>query len=676
MTSEDFSYEHWTQLLGSFFFDPCHKGDEILFAVDDLALSEISGLPDSEATVSLAHAVRCVIKTAWDVRQVKFRVHRWRFGREAGDHPALPFLALTVLAASRMNADGEIAASNFYVPLRKTLNPKDSGRGNPGSYVDCISELWSDLANWANEDLCGQRGRLILRDAGPQYGRGAAIQHALVRSSDLSQLDAFFRRIGLQPGEGATGTELLRALRVWTEQRQEAWAKRLNRLCSDNELSGYAIALLERESARWDGRPRDRRTGRAVGQIRLGVRRLRNPELGFYIRADTRLPSELTISVPDSESTVIVQSGDWYEPHPLKQPDIGKVLTDGLSVTAGSYRFEFRPEDAYPLTYDDELGLWISVDSISYGDRYHVLVRRHLASEVHDWMSEVSAIPPRGDLMSVSELPTGWVLIQNLQLERRPSRNAPPCLAGAIPTGSGPRLRLVGGLPLSAGYAVFLRGGEPGLALSSFVPDSKVTITQQATGESETINVGSNRDAEIPLWKFQLEPGAYRVQHGETFVAFQIVDGIAEQAGPNAGSIQLMAGSREGVVGTAPVTPKEVALPRTVAAPRAGLIVLLLGSCSSNIVTMKSPIWFTSLVGPLAWRQLDLWEDFQPVWQITKTDSQRFVATALTNSEPAGECDVSSYWARVIKVASLTDEADDMTRELWARYQAVAGVTQ
>lgn len=674
MGDERISYEEWTCLIGSFFFDSAHDGSEILFGVDDHTLAEISGLSEPEAVASLAEAVRGVITKYWDVRQVRFRIRRWRTAGSNGDHPALPFLALTVLAASKMQADENVAASNFYVRLRTALDPGDANQGVPGSYLDDVRELWDSLAEWANVHLRGERGRLVLRDPGPQYGRGAAVQHALVRSHDLSQLDKFFRRIGLQPGEDVVGKELLRALRVWTESRGEAWARRLNRLCSSEELSSYAAALLEREASRWDGLPRDRRTGRGVGQIRLGIARIRRPELGLFLRADPRLPRELALALPGVGATEVTQSGDWFEPHCLNYPDVGSVLAEGLRVPAGKWRFEFRPEDAYPLTYDDELGMWVSVDSISFGDRYHLLVRQNHVSEVKGWMAQVSAVPPREDEVANQRLPKGWSLLMDLQLERRPSKSPPACVAGAIPTGSGPRLRLVGGLPLTVGHSVFLRGGEPGLALSSLVNHPKITITEQYTGRSETLTVGIERDEEVPLWKLQLLPGVYRVDHGDTSTTFTIVDGIAEVSGPGAGSIQSTEGALQQVVGTSPVPQLTQKLPPTVRAPYPGLRVFVLGANFTQIEEIDTPVWISTLVGQsLSWNLIDYWGNFDPVWQITKRSAEAFCAISIIRTEPHGECDPTSNWARMIKIASLEGEANDADRQLWEKYRREAG---
>src|SRR5688572_8830789 len=191
----NYTYDHWAELLGGFFFGEDHDGEEILFAVDELSLAEASGLPEEEAARSLAHAVRLVITDGWNVVAVNRLVDRWRRAGASGAHPALPFLALTVLAASRMGSYEGFAPSKFYVPLRRALVPEDHEKNVPGSYLDHVRSLWNDLARWANDDNAGQRGRLTIRNPGPHYGRGLAIQHALVKSYDLRQLDAFFRRI-------------------------------------------------------------------------------------------------------------------------------------------------------------------------------------------------------------------------------------------------------------------------------------------------------------------------------------------------------------------------------------------------------------------------------------------------------------------------------------------------
>jgi hypothetical protein len=316
----EYSYDDWADLLGEFFFDEAHDGEEVLFAVDEMSLAEASGLDEAAAADSLAAAVRSVIGKTWNVLAVKRLVERWRKGERSGAHPGLPFLALTVLAASRMGGYEGFAPHKFYVPLRRALVPDDPEVDAPGTYLDHVRWLWDDLARWANNDREGRCGRLTIRDPGLQYGRGLAMQHALVKSYDLRQLDAFFRRIGLQPGEDVSAAELRRALAVWTAGRPEAWAHRLHRVSTDEELREYAEALLGREACRWDGCPRDPRTGRAVGRIRLGFTSARRPQVAVYAQWDERLPEELKLSLPSGQVITLEREHGWLGVPQLRAP--------------------------------------------------------------------------------------------------------------------------------------------------------------------------------------------------------------------------------------------------------------------------------------------------------------------------------------------------------------------
>jgi hypothetical protein len=93
------------KLIAEFFFDEAHGGEEILFAVDDACLAEMSGLSEEEAVRSLASAVALELSHRWSVGNVVKLVERWRRIGVRGPHPGLPLLALTVLAASRMGSD-------------------------------------------------------------------------------------------------------------------------------------------------------------------------------------------------------------------------------------------------------------------------------------------------------------------------------------------------------------------------------------------------------------------------------------------------------------------------------------------------------------------------------------------------------------------------------------------
>lgn len=668
------NYDEWAELLAGFFFDKAHADEETLFAVDEQALASASGLGAEQACESLAEAVLSVVGARWNVRAVSERVRNWRLAGEDGAHPALPFLALTVLAAYRMGAFEGFAPHKFYVPLRRTLADDDEGTDAPGNYREYVRELWDDLSRWSNEDREGWGGRLTIRDPGVHYGRGLAFQHALVKSYDLTHLDAFFRRIGLQPGEHIEPVELRRALAAWTAGRGEPWARRLQRVASDPDLGQYAESLLAREAAKWDGRPRDPRTGRAIGRIRLGFRSVRRPRVGVYLQWDDRLPEAAVLQMPDGSAIELHRSNGWFAPHPFDSLDAAAAMKDGTELGGRSLRFDLRAEDAYAFGYDDDLGSWISTDSISYGNRYHLVVRSEHASVCVAFAQASSSVKSMVDEGASRSLPQGWKLIVNVQIDARPQKAPPAPLAPLVPVGSSPRLRLLGGLPLSTGHGVYLRGGEPALGLSSLSDEETITVTRASTGQTERFKVPVGSNHEVPLWQLRLDPDLYEIQHGDSRVTLKIIDGIAEAAGPGAGTITLDARGVS-IVGTTTDAPRTEREPLTVPAPARGGRVIVLGTRPGHQLLVECPTWTASLAGhDLSWRQIDAWPDFPPVWLIMKGQSGRYEASLLSPREPEVDSVASeTQWGRLIALTRLFDSASDVDVALWDRYRAAAG---
>jgi hypothetical protein len=668
------TYDDWVDLLGEFFFNHAHDGEEILFAVDESSLAEISGEDEQESRRSLAHAVEAVIGTNWRVAAVERLVRRWEMNGRLTDHPAIPFLALTVLAASRMGAFEGFAAHKFYVPLRRTLVEDDQEVDAPGSYLDHVRELWASLEHWANVDLGGRRGRLVVRDPGVHYGRGLAVQHALIKSSDLTHLDAFFRRIGLEPGEEVAPSELLRALNVWTAGRPEPWAERLYRICSDPELKEYAQALLARQAHQWDGKPRDPRTGRAIGRLRLGLESLRRPSLELFAEFDESLPSTVSLRLPAGQSLELHRVDGWYHPVPLPGIDVASVMRLGAELTGSGYRFTFRPDIVYAFAYDDDLGCWVSADRMSFGDRYHLIVSSELVEIVTGYCRSAGCEDVRIDETASRSLPSGWRLVMNVQMDSRPTVSPPACLASLIPVGAGPRLRLVGGLPIGATHGVFLRGGEPSLALSSLCNEERLSILRESTGQVEWFRITALESREIPLSVLQLEPDRYKITHGDSSVSVTIVDGIADEAGIGAGTVATPGRGGVLVRGTSAAVSVPRNDPLIVPAPPPEGSVLVLGTATDQVVRVSLPSWICDLAGPLSWRVIDAWPPFEPVWLLQRRAGGGFDASLLKALEPTGgEFDPGSSWGRLLRLSQVRDDESPEAQELWHRYQSVIG---
>lgn len=674
----DYTYEDWADLLADFFFDSAHAGEEILFAVDDRSLAEASGHSDTDAAHSLAEAVSTVVGQEWLLAPLDRWIDRWRRGGLSGPHPALPFLGITVLAASRMGEHESFAAHNYYVPLRRLLNPDDTGRGAPGSFTDHIGPFWHDLQRWADVDLGGSRGRIVIRDTGHLRYVGLAIQHALVRSSDLRQLDAFFRRIGLEPGEEVPAPELRRALAVWATGRGEPWGRRLVRISTDPDLVEYCEALLAREAQKWDGHPRDPRTGRPVGRIRIGLTSLRHSSIGLYLEWDERLPTKIRVAT-GSEFSDLTREYGWYSPSPVSGIDVALAMLEGLELrTDASLHFDLRADTVYALAYEDDLGAWVSVDSMSYGDRYHLVVRQETTAEVLAFAQRESSARCRLDVVASALLPPGWILIRDVQIDARPQVNPPVALASLVPVGGGPRIRLLGGLPIGPSQGAYLRGGEPALALNTLGGEEPVLLLRESTGVEEQIVFSTPADREIPLWPLHLDPDTYGISHGLSRVRLQIIDGIADAAGPGVGSIHQRGSGSIRVAGTEVFDDHDDddhRPPVTVPAPIPDSEVTVLGPRSEDVLQVEIPTWLSSLVGfELSWVTTDAWPQFDPVWCLQRSSSGQLEASMLNRVEPGAAIASASRWATLIAESTLAPTQGEVAQQLWREYQEASGV--
>jgi hypothetical protein len=672
--SASMSYDDWANAIAAFFFDEAHDGEEVLFAVDDTSLAEASGLAEDVAADSLCKVVRLEVGRHWSLANIAHLTQAWRRRGAEGAHPALPFLALTVLAASRMGADEALAPHNYYRPLRRLVDTSDNGRGEPGDFTEWIEYLWKDLGRWANSDLAGRSGRIVLRPPGHHRYVGLAIQHALVRGGDVRHLDTFFRRIGLEPGEMVPPPELRRALAAWVGMRTEPWARRLRRLAEDPELNSYCEALLERGARQWDGRLRDPRTGRPIGRVRVGIDSKRHPDVGLYAQWDERLPSDATLVTPSGGEVALHRWEGWYEPLPLPDVDVASALVDGLDSSRDGCGFTLRAEDAYALAQDDDLGRWVSVDSIEYGVRYQLLVWRTSASEVADFLKTVAAEWEQVQRSPSWRLPPGWVFFRDVRIDARPTAEPPSPLAPLIRSGSSPRLRLVGGLPIGPRPGVYLRGGEPALGLSTLSDADTVQVTCLDDGRTEPVRLKRADVEELPLWELRLGPGRYEIAHGGSTVTMQVVDGIAEAAGPGAGSVVHRGNGDVVASGTRASAQAGRPLPVTVLAPRPGAVAILIGPTSRDVARVTLPTWTREIVGfEPSWKTIDAWVDFDPVWELITDPGGLVEARQLGALEPEPHVPSETEWAGWIGRSTLAPEQPLAAEELWARYRAAAG---
>jgi hypothetical protein len=353
---------------------------------------------------------------------------------------------------------------------------------------------------------------------------------------------------------------------------------------------------------------------------------------------------------------------------------VAATLRSGLDFTAGDIRFELRADETYALAYDDDLGAWASVDSISYGERYHLLVGRHCKDEVASFLRDEAVDGWQIERGASSSLPGGWDLISGVRLDMRPRTAVPAALAPLIPVARGPRLRVIGGLPIGAVPGVYLRGGEPAVSLSALSDDDSLVIELVGSSWREQFVVDPTATEEFDLSILGLEPGRYRIVHGESSVTIQIEDGIRERQGPGAGTVSHRGRDGVMVIGTTTSSSPIQAEPITVPAPSPGDASVVLGCSPEHHKVVQLPLWLEEPFGFLpTWRTIDAWVPFDAVWHLVPNRAGNYEALLLDDLAPEpARCAAGTPWARWILRSTLAPGQADAAERLWELYTRAA----
>ena len=664
----DWSYDRWTRELARFFFSGSDSGSVVAFCADGPTLASLAGITEPVAIASLRAAVEPCVMPGYRFENIGRLASEWERAGMIGPPPSLPLLALTVLAASFMQREGDVASHNFYRRFREQLDPLDDQPGIPGDYGDWIPSLWRQLEKWLNEHLGGTCGLLVLQsqealDHNP-YGKNIAhaLQQAVFRVSDRRHLYRFFRAIGVDPeDDDAEPTELRRALAIWAARHQPG-AARLARLATESLFVDYSLDLLARLALSWDGQLVEEATGKPESSIRVCLRS-RPLTLSLLASRDERMPSKVDVDGPTGLISLEAR-GSWFNPMPLPI-ELTTTLADGVELIGDEVALRFEPRSILALRFDDTAGGWVDVDHIKFGELHQLLVRSDVRAKLTAFC-EGECPGSRLDAAATPLLPSGWFLIRDVRLDRRPSAQPPAELAALLRSGGGARLRLVGGLKLPHLHHAYLVGGAPFLALPEDIEERTFLLSK---GDSDAAHTFVATGSEFPIGALELESGHYEIKYGPARIDFDLIEGIVETAGEDAGSIET-----DDVVGLH--APSSADMPITVPAPEDGELCVLLGPCPRDVELVHAPKWLSDLLGGggLSWIAVDAWPDFRPTWRLTRTTDgdSRYVATPV-GSEPPSLTAGGESWSKLLLQASLEPSIeDDATSALWGEYQQAA----
>jgi len=618
------TYESWNALICSYFFNESQSQRNVSFSVENEVLAAVSGLSLDEAEESFRKAVLSLVSSGWSMRNVSDKVKSWKRVplEERGIYPAVGFLALTVLAASKMGEeeliDSGLSSANFYVPLRKTLNPNDDAKGAPNGYRDHIEYLWIEFAKWLNEDLVGRLGFIRLTQPPPERRYvELSTQHAILRASDRRRLDDFFEDLELEKNEYPI-QEIKRHLISWCQRRNHSWSRRILNILEDQNLAIYSDEILNHEINEYLEDDRYATGGQISGRIRLLLDfdfDTYEPRINLILAASKKHPQKLC---GDSEMVLMKDpSSSWFLPIIVDENRVREAFSNGYTVRIDNFSFSFDCEQSYLFSFDSTLNAWVSRPRAELGQLHCLMIAENRLEETKSFLYAVCAEEFRSDF-SVTRIPSGkpgfgWVIIRNIRINVRFNLDVPPFLLDTFSFSAGFRLKVYGGLPIGLMVNTYLLNGEPTLSLSDSDDQKILSIESSVFGHREIPVDGLG--TEIDLWKLKLrrdpellgmDEGTYEISDQNSKLQIEITAALVEEAGP--GADQLCAEAIDGVAvrGTYSDKPSTNPKPREISVRYGPAVVNYVDGSTEQV---NPPLWLTrkTFLGPLSWDSVDYW---------------------------------------------------------------------
>jgi hypothetical protein len=385
-----------------------------------------------------AEALANIVRLSLQIDEVGVAPFRWQ-AAAAQQHqrqplevpPALPLLVLFALAAEQMQADGDLAAHNYYSRVHRLLKvPTASYQRVENNYRHTADLLWGSLNSWL-EAWEGERGVPTAYAVGGHAYIGLPMSQAVVRQHDRAGLHELFAMEGMTPGLRIAADDMGLSMKPYaTAAPSHPLSSHLARLWRDDSARERIIdaACLELEA--WDGSGIERIAAtRQVAATRLltFLRTFPRKSIEFNLMLPYRSegPDVARFERPAGEVVVPTIAGPGGS---TRLSGVGGVSAvslvdeelDGEFGDDGSRPFGRRPKRVTPLRWDDLQGAYVEVERISLGEDSVVLARAdarrlvegHLAAHARPGWSELGEIPG---------IPAGWLIFQHVQVVSAPA---------------------------------------------------------------------------------------------------------------------------------------------------------------------------------------------------------------------------------------------------------------
>ncbi len=461
------------------------------------------------------------------------RQREWSLSRESrrGAPPSLAFLALTVLAAEDMGrAEDDISPIAYYPRLASLLGLPHDSYDVRHQYPQRAEALWGSLNRWLDE-LDGTRGTPTAYALRHRYV-GLPLSQALVREGDRRKLPLFFAQYGLAAGMELAPEVLQRYLDAWFGLESCTASAPLKRLWARDSARERIATVASVELVGWDGTLPEGETSDAPQLQRLGL--LAQVRQGFM---GSSLDIALTLrqsATDDHEGQMEVESRSdvwlpltfmpgvanlWRTTH-SESVDVASVLEGVVKLRPlGSDSTEpsrHYPRTIVPFVLDEMQSAFLEQERLQLNVDSMLLIRDSgkagaVSVRVEDIL-QTCARPGFTVHRTFPGLPSGWVLITDLQLFGAPAVTKYNEL---VPLARD-QLTIAGGMRIPSRVRKWSSVAPPELRASvESQPSLRITLST-LDGEDDTAEELREWTSErgafvVPLSEIGLGDGDYRV---------------------------------------------------------------------------------------------------------------------------------------------------------------------
>ena len=500
-------YEQWNQAIISYFFEECEPGEIVFLQTNDETLDEIAV---QDAGESLITAVRNEVVKAGD------RINLWSIDPtnpwisfQGKEPPQVAFLALTVLAASRMESSVSVSHTNYYLRLNELLFDK-SNQGIPqGIKCQDFETLWKHLQKSVSDrydvELYLTEGSLSRRYV------WYPISQSLISKRDLPVIYQFFASSNLHPFSKISDSQLLNELRYWYDF--ETLSARI-RHHVDNEhyaqLVGNQVQLLLKN---WDGHeipPAQPNTRTSISRppkidVELRFNLSSNVEIRYWFPRRGRNEIDCEINSFGIKRLQTSDSEKWYRPIVDKEDAFWELLNSLRLQTA-----EIKPvtytlgcSDIWVFRRDSERDDgWLSQKNMQLYEDHLIVFRKSLVNQVIAYVEQTCEL----EVEPLSPIYDDWLCLRATPTEPLPVANPE---FWRLSVDSDKRIRFIGGLSVrdQNGHRAYLNICLP----TVFVPDLGLPSEVPLKVGSQELSVSKDR---LVMLESVLGPGVHRISYG------------------------------------------------------------------------------------------------------------------------------------------------------------------